>query len=46
MRGGEGIEAMTLPVDLTTIDGVSYVVPNGATQPVIDAFVVGEPFPS
>jgi LCP family protein required for cell wall assembly len=45
MRGGDGLEAMTLPVDLATIDGISYVVPNEATQPVIDAFTVGRRFP-
>lgn len=44
MRSGE-IEAMTLPVDITTIDGVSYVVPNGGTQPVITAFINGDTYP-
>ena len=31
--------------DLATIDGISYVVSNEATQPVIDAFAVGRRFP-
>lgn len=44
MQSG-GIEAMTLPVDIATIDGVSYVVDNDATQPVINAFLAGDPYP-
>jgi LCP family protein required for cell wall assembly len=44
MRSGD-IDAITLPVDITTIDGVSYVVPNAGTQPVVNAFIAKTPFP-
>jgi LCP family protein required for cell wall assembly len=40
------IDAMTLPVkNFKGSDGRAYVVPIDTTQGVIDAFIVGEPFP-
>lgn len=44
LRSGD-IDALTLPVDIATIDGVSYVVPNAKTQPALDAFNAGDLFP-
>ena len=41
------IDAMTLPVkNFKGSDGRAYVVPIDTTQGVIDAFIVGEPFPN
>lgn len=43
----KNIDNATLPVrNSKGSDGRAYVVPTDATQPVIDAFLAGEPFPA